>query len=358
MKKVFVLLMVITAMTFSAYAQDLQSQSSSTATTVGSADQTTTTTVGTAAQTTTTTITGTADQTATTTTTVGTAQGTANQQQADLSLMRQKASELIGYNIVDAQGKKIGDVKDLVITSEGKVPYVAAGFDNVNTDGNILVPIKAFKFGTTQDNKQGAVLSVSQDQLKNAQNAPVIKGDQLAAGYDEKAMTFWKGSVAEGDMVQAQSGQAFLASKLLDYDVKGTDNKNIGNVKDIMVDLEKMEVAYVAMGVGGFLGIGEDLYAIPMSDFKINTDGKDLSLNAIRSLFDDAKGFDTKSWPAQASTNWQQDIQSQKQALGSGDKSTGTGETMTTTTTIPSDATSLQTPNEKSGASGQADTQQ
>ena len=46
------------------------------------------------------------------------------------------------------------------------------------------------------------------------------------------------------------------------YDPRGND---IGSIKRLMIDKLSGRVAYAVMSFGGFLGIGEDEYAIPWS---------------------------------------------------------------------------------------------
>lgn len=40
-------------------------------------------------------------------------------------------------------------------------------------------------------------------------------------------------------------------------------NGNVGAIKEIMIDAPSCRVAYAVLAVGGFLGIGERLFAIP-----------------------------------------------------------------------------------------------
>jgi sporulation protein YlmC with PRC-barrel domain len=56
---------------------------------------------------------------------------------------------------------------------------------------------------------------------------------------------------------------------LLDKDVYNDKKEDIGEVKDVVVSPEGKSVSWAIIGVGGFLGIGERLVAIPMDHLKI-----------------------------------------------------------------------------------------
>jgi sporulation protein YlmC with PRC-barrel domain len=52
-------------------------------------------------------------------------------------------------------------------------------------------------------------------------------------------------------------------SSLSGTDVTNRKGENLGDLKDIMLDLESGEVAYAVISFGGFLGIGDKLFAVP-----------------------------------------------------------------------------------------------
>ena len=51
------------------------------------------------------------------------------------------------------------------------------------------------------------------------------------------------------------------------YDVAG---KLLGEIEDLVVDVHSGRVAYALMAVGGFLGIGRKMFAIPWSTVKVD----------------------------------------------------------------------------------------
>ena len=53
--------------------------------------------------------------------------------------------------------------------------------------------------------------------------------------------------------------------------VYGTDGKNIGSIKRLMIEKISGRVAYAVMSFGGFFGLGEDEHAIPWGKLTYDT---------------------------------------------------------------------------------------
>lgn len=70
-----------------------------------------------------------------------------------------------------------------------------------------------------------------------------------------------------------------LASKFDDYDVYGADGKEIGEIEDIVLNVDGT-IAAVALEVGGFLGIGEKDVLVDWSALEITTQDNDLRITA------------------------------------------------------------------------------
>ncbi|MDE4937162.1 PRC-barrel domain-containing protein [Francisella tularensis] len=64
------------------------------------------------------------------------------------------------------------------------------------------------------------------------------------------------------------------ATTLIGDDVVNYNGENLGEVKEIMLDTNTGEVAYVVVSFGGFLGMGDKLFAVPMTAFETDTANK------------------------------------------------------------------------------------
>jgi|SRR6185312_8481849 sporulation protein YlmC with PRC-barrel domain len=63
------------------------------------------------------------------------------------------------------------------------------------------------------------------------------------------------------------------ASKLIGSKVYKGDT-SIGQIEDVLVDLDHASVTAVILSVGGFLGIGDKLVAVPVSQLKVGREAK------------------------------------------------------------------------------------
>jgi sporulation protein YlmC with PRC-barrel domain len=92
------------------------------------------------------------------------------------------------------------------------------------------------------------------------------------------------------------------ASGLLGMEVRNPSNEKLGEIKDLVMDMNSGRVSYAVLSVGGFLGIGEKLIALPPGALKVGEQGDHLILNADKSRIQAAPGFAATAWPAPGDT--------------------------------------------------------
>src|SRR5262245_4419269 len=87
---------------------------------------------------------------------------------------------------------------------------------------------------------------------------------------------------------------AFRASKLMGRHVRNMQGEDVGKIEDFVLDIGNGRVAYVAMGVGGFLGVGEKLFAVPFNQLKFNHGKDDMHfvIDMSKEKLKAAPGFD------------------------------------------------------------------
>ncbi len=100
----------------------------------------------------------------------------------------------------------------------------------------------------------------------------------------------------------AEMGHAYKASELIGASVHTANNEEKGKIKDLYVG-GNGRLEYAVVSFGGFLGIGNKLFAVPLDaihiewkDNKVNYATVDVSEESIK----ERQGFDDNNWPEHA----------------------------------------------------------
>ena len=91
--------------------------------------------------------------------------------------------------------------------------------------------------------------------------------------------------------------QVLSATTLMGDQVVNPQGEQLGTVEEFMLDLDNGRVSYIVLSFGGFLGLGDKLFAIPWEALTVNTDDHTLILNLEKELLENAPGFDKDNWP-------------------------------------------------------------
>lgn len=95
-----------------------------------------------------------------------------------------------------------------------------------------------------------------------------------------------------------------LSSTLEGNDVMNRAGEKLGTVDEIMLDVPMGRIAYAVLSSGGFLGVGDRLFAIPWGALTLDTDNKCFILDVSKERLEQAPGFDKDHWPSLADQSW------------------------------------------------------
>ena len=98
------------------------------------------------------------------------------------------------------------------------------------------------------------------------------------------------------------------ADTLIGDDVVNAAQEDLGDIKEIMLDMRSGQVAYAVLSFGGFLGMGEKLFAVPWQALQLDTVNKRFVLNVAKDQLKNAPGFDKDSWPDMSDPTWATEI--------------------------------------------------
>lgn len=100
------------------------------------------------------------------------------------------------------------------------------------------------------------------------------------------------------------------ADTLIGNDVSNHMDEDLGDIKEIMLDVSTGQVAYAVLSFGSFLGLGEKLFAVPWSALTLDTQNKRFVLNVEKDRLKSAPGFDKDDWPDMADQSWIREVHS------------------------------------------------
>lgn len=94
------------------------------------------------------------------------------------------------------------------------------------------------------------------------------------------------------------------ADTLIGEDVSNQQDEDLGDIKEIMIDMRTGQVAYAVLSFGGVFGIGDKLFAVPWQSLQLDTANKRFLLDVSKDHLKNAPGFDKDNWPDMASAEF------------------------------------------------------
>lgn len=102
--------------------------------------------------------------------------------------------------------------------------------------------------------------------------------------------------------------QVLSATTLIGDKVLNGRGEDLGKIEELMIDLDSGKVAYGVLSFGGFMGMGDKLFAVPFESMKLDTDRHAFVLDVSKERLENAPGFDKSNWPKTADRTWGAEI--------------------------------------------------
>ena len=245
-----------------------------------------------------------------------------------------KASDVIGMTVNNYQNEKFGKVEDLAVDLEsGRVVQVilsTGGFLGIG-DTLAAVPPGALHRDVAQN-----VLHLDADKAK-LKDAPkfemsnwaeccdsnhlsvvyhhygqepafkfIHKGDAVMDGQRNTVSIRRADGTWEKDRISGQCsnmipasrlGQVQKASKIIGTSVSNLQDEKLGKVENLLVDLPSGRIVAVVVSSGGFLGMGDELSAVPPTALRFTPERDTLQLDASKAMLSSAPHFKADQWP-------------------------------------------------------------
>jgi len=104
--------------------------------------------------------------------------------------------------------------------------------------------------------------------------------------------------LGDSDLTLANTGDDLQDRKVLD-----AEGQDIGHVSALFIDQEERKVRFIQVGAGGFLGIGEREFLVPVEDIK-SISPAEIHLNHTREHVLGAPHYDPKLVRGQSREFW------------------------------------------------------
>jgi len=98
------------------------------------------------------------------------------------------------------------------------------------------------------------------------------------------------------------------ANTLIGNEVCNENDDDLGEIKEIMLDTRTGRVSYAVLSFGGFMGMGDKLFAVPWNALTLDTVNHRFILKVEKDRLQSAPGFDKQSWPDMADPVWEKSV--------------------------------------------------
>jgi sporulation protein YlmC with PRC-barrel domain len=94
------------------------------------------------------------------------------------------------------------------------------------------------------------------------------------------------------------------SSTIVGSAVRNLKGDDLGKIHELVLDIVTGRIAYAVLAYGGFLGMGDKLFAIPWEALMKRSDERQFLLDLDENTLKTAPGFDKDHYPASADANW------------------------------------------------------
>ena len=217
------------------------------------------------------------------------------------------SKDLIGMKVVSSQGDDLGKIEDVVVHPGGEKSYAVLSFGGwMGMDDKLFAMpwtvLRTVEPDTAmKDSELSLVLPLDKERLKKAPGFDKKSWPLMAnPEWTEDVDAFYAGdlnpnAVKPADAAARTSVITWRATELKGTSVKTPTGEKLGDVKEIAIDANG-RVCYVALSVGGFLGMGDRLVAVPWDSltFALSGDKGDkklITLASTKKQLEDAPQF-------------------------------------------------------------------
>jgi len=225
-----------------------------------------------------------------------------------------RASKLIGLDIHDAKGEDLGEVNNLVIDPScacARIAIVSYGGALGVGDSKVAVPIKALRIASDGSK---ATLDITKERLSQAPKFDENNWDVVVDKNWNQTVHQYFNVKSDGEFQDSTKGpdnkalKPLKGSEVVGMDVRNRQDEDLGEIEDLMIDVNSGRIGYAVLSYGGVLGVNEKLFAVPWQSLTVTPQGDQIVLGVEKDKLANAPGFDKNDWPDMNDLNWSKDV--------------------------------------------------
>jgi sporulation protein YlmC with PRC-barrel domain len=195
-----------------------------------------------------------------------------------------QSDNVLDSDILSATGEDIGTVSDVLIDTEGGIQYLIVDSElgeepTVALDYSLLTAESMT--GTNETMTQTVSLLFTGEDITTEPEIDTAILDQEGA------------TIAPADLnLEAEFDNLIQVSEF-DLDLVTEAGEDVGEVEEVLLNLQDGQVAYAISDIGGFLELSENTIAIPWERLQWNAAEQNFLVNADRTALENAPTIDT-----------------------------------------------------------------
>jgi len=220
-----------------------------------------------------------------------------------------RTSEILGSTIKDSQDQKVGTVKDLAVDMEnGRIVEVVVAWGGVLGVDEKFAAAPPDNFAMGVDGKT-VRFNMDRNKLEGAPAVDISKWkDAMEQSRVEQAYQYYGrtpyflveehgGSHAANPAATLHLGEIERTSKLIGTETMNHQDQKLGKVANMVVDFTDGRVVEVIIKSGRFLGVRDELSAVPPQVLHFDADRDVLTMDITKEEMSSAPHFPASAWP-------------------------------------------------------------
>lgn len=216
------------------------------------------------------------------------------------------ASELIGSDVKNQLDEVVGKVSDIIIVNDnGKIPFAVVSFGGIfaSTGEELFaIPLSALKH-----NHEDGVCVLNLNMVKEAPGDKEkkewleVSEDENDVQTDESPLgEYWvePPSTNAADAKPGHQSKALSAVAILGAEIKNKNGEAVGELDELIVDLDEGFIVNTVFVAGGVLGVGAEHYLLPWKSLTHSREEGTLIANVDQKMLESMPRYEGEEEPA------------------------------------------------------------